>query len=881
MYLKHFILYLFLVLCSKCSTILYAQNYTLSNWTVEDGLSSDETKGLLQDKDRFIWVATAHGLNKFDGYTFEKFRFNPNDSTSMGANYINNFCQDEEGNIWVNLGLGIVSKYDKLSENFINYRFENYNTGISDIEFVEGWGICIATNKGLFTVDHQTNKLCLAPLKKRDNKKSFFKIFKTSKQRIYLNTNSGAEIFKMASNSLDAIFLIEQSDTVEFNFPIDKLYEDAKGHIWLQTLNGHVFHSADSIYFKKSLTAVKEFKSCVNNQLFISDMDESGMVLFSKSRKLLTYSDSLQSWSSIPERNETIHFSFTDKAANIWVCTHGNSLLKWNGESWDFIISLGEGLKYWEIIQVFVDSENGIWFATNGKGIWRVYNRKWPISNLKKNESILSINFEITALAIDNEEYMWVGANQNLYRYYFETEQLINIFSGSRKKHPFPYLRINDITRNVEGDICIASNQGVIIMKEDGRKYSHHNAFTINGKKYKLNYTRSILPDHNGKMWIGTRQGLFIYDSETEQFNLYSPFQKDGRFIGGNDIQCIAQVNDTSFLVGYTKYGADLLILDPIDYSVVSKRITYDNSKVEQSGYGTINTFYHADSEYWAGSFSRGLLKIDLDSLTMRPLSEDSPIIPNVRGIQKGAKGNLWVSSIDGLWSVNPTDHTYYRFSKASGLSSNHFNLNSAVQDHFGNLYFGNKNGLNKIEPSEWSNQDTVATPILTEFKIYDKSITFDTFLNEVETIHLSPQDDHITFKFVSPTYDNPHDVQYAYQLEGFKEKWLYCENQRSVTYTNLKPGEYVFKIRAGNKGGFLNSKTKKICIVVAPPFWQTSWFIFFAVVSLIFSIWIFNKIQRQARINKLKTISEIRKKAADDFHDELGHRLIRRLAFL
>ncbi len=872
--LKYPFLFFLITLCPASLISLFAQNYTLSNWTVEDGLSSNETRGLLQDQEGFIWVATAHGLNKFNGYTFKNHRYNPSDSTSMGANYITSIWQDGEGNIWINLGVGILSKYSKFTKKFTNYFFHDHNTNIFDIKYIAGWGMCIATNKGLFTIDQPANRLRRIPLNKEINQQRFFKIFTASNQRIYLSTHKGLKLFGGAANSLNNTFIIGPSDTLDFSYSIEKLFKDSKGNIWVQTHAGGLYQSNDGIYFKESLLASGVPRSKIRGQLFISELARDSKVLFSNSHKLLIQSNDDQSWSIFPSQGEPIHFAFKDNAGHIWVCTKNNMLFKWNGKLWDFIIFFGDDLKFWEINEVFVDDKNGIWFGTHGKGVWRVYNRKWPISSLKNSDTGLPINFDVMALLIENEEHMLVGAYRHLFRYYFEIERLVTIFSGSNMEYPFSNLTINNIGRNTSGNIFAATNQGIIVMGENGENISHYNFIKVDNKKHALNYTRCILPDPYGNLWIGTTQGLYLLDLDTEQFYFYHPSQKGGKFLRGKDIQCIEQVNDTSLLIGYTKYGADLLVFNPDDYSIASQKIVYKNSQMEQSEYATINTFYQSSSEYWAGSFSKGLLRVNLDSLTMQPISEDFPIIPNVKGIQKGTKGNLWVSSIDGLRSVNPNDLTYYRFSKASGLLSNNFHLNSAVQGHNGNLYFGSKNGLNKIEPSKWNNQDTISTPILTEFKIYDESITFPQYLDEVETIYLNPNDDYITFEFVSPTYDNPGDVQYAYQLEGFNDNWQYCENHRSATYTNLDPGEYTFKIRAGNKGGFLNSETKKIQVIIAPPYWQTSWFILFVIGVLIFTGWVVYKIRRQIRMNRLKTIAEIRQKAADDFHDELGHRL-------
>ncbi len=852
------------------SKLLLSQNYYSSNWTVEDGMSSNQVSDILQDNEGFIWVATQHGLNKFDGYSFEKFRYNPNDSTSMGANFIKNIRLDDEGNIWVILGVGILSKFNRRTKKFTNYIFDDDYTYIVNFKNIPNIGMCIATNKGLYRLDESIKKMQKVSLVVDKPPLNIYNIFSNLNHRIYLSSDVGFHYLNNLSDKLQPTYLVDNGDTTSFIFGVEKFYEDNKGNYWIQTYNGVLCQSEDGIYFKRSYDSKKTGASRTTGQLFVTELN-GATTFFSKSQQILTKTDDTDIWKTFPKFTMTVPHSFIDNDKNLWIISNKNELYKWDGKDWEFILALEERLKYWDIKEIFVDKKNNIWFGTNNNGLWQIYNRKWPISDVNNCQSNQAIDLNITALSIKNPHFMWIGSAGNLYKYHFESEEL-EFFLSTQKQ--FSYLRINDIDQNEDGEICLATSQGIILIEEDERNMQHYPNYKISDEEGSLDHTRNIYYDNFENIWIGTTKGLYLFNKERGFLAKYGKYQSKEHYLRGRDIQSFVAINDTSFLIGYTKYGADLIIFNPFDHSISSHEITYQNSRMEQSKYATINTFHIADSEYWAGSFSKGLLKIDLKNAIMKPLSEDFPIIPNICGIQKDDDGIVWVSSIDGLRSVDPESLRFYRFSKASGLLSNQFHVNCSVQNTKGNLYFGSKNGLNKVESSKWTIQDTIATPILTDFKKYDKNVVFDTHLDEVETIFLTHQDDYITFDFVSPTFDNAKDVQYAYRLVGLDEQWRYCEKESSTTYTNLAAGDYIFNVRAGNKGGFFNSKIKEIKLIVAPPFWKTSWFILVMMILLILIFWLLYQLQWQMKMIRLKAIAGIRQKAAHDFHDELGHRL-------
>jgi len=69
--------------------------------------------------------------------------------------------------------------------------------------------------------------------------------------------------------------------------------------------------------------------------------------------------------------------------------------------------------------------------------------------------------------------------------------------------------------------------------------------------------------------------------------------------------------------------------------------------------------------------------------------------------------------------------------------------------------------------------------------------------------------------------------------MAGFDKDWIKSGNRRFVTYTNLDPGEYVFKVIGSNNDGFWNKTGASIRIVILPPFWRTWWFILISILLI------------------------------------------------
>ena len=84
------------------NAIAQSNNYQFAQYTAEKGLSHNQVNCFLKDRQGFVWVGTADGLNRFDGYSFKIFKHDPADSTTLSDHHINGLFEDPDGYIWIN-----------------------------------------------------------------------------------------------------------------------------------------------------------------------------------------------------------------------------------------------------------------------------------------------------------------------------------------------------------------------------------------------------------------------------------------------------------------------------------------------------------------------------------------------------------------------------------------------------------------------------------------------------------------------------------------------------------------------------------------------------------------------------------------------------------
>ena len=254
--------------------------------------------------------------------------------------------------------------------------------------------------------------------------------------------------------------------------------------------------------------------------------------------------------------------------------------------------------------------------------------------------------------------------------------------------------------------------------------------------------------------------------------------------------------------------------------------------------------------------------------------------------IAEDAKGNLWLGTMNGLCKFTPPQNIFYRdnsdagskpiirnYSVTNGLPSNVFIYHAAYFDAGDNtMYFGSGSGLVTFNPDSITDNKFVPPVYITEIKWTDSENKNFIFRgNDSSGLKLSYNQNSVLFSFTALNFIHPEKNKYAYQLQDFDKDWIYTDaSKRFANYTNLNPGNYIFKVKGSNNDGIWNEKFASVVFIIAPPYWQTWWFRMLVGTTLAVALYLIYRY----RMQQILQLQSIRNKIAEDLHDDVGSTL-------
>jgi hypothetical protein len=239
--------------------------------------------------------------------------------------------------------------------------------------------------------------------------------------------------------------------------------------------------------------------------------------------------------------------------------------------------------------------------------------------------------------------------------------------------------------------------------------------------------------------------------------------------------------------------------------------------------------------DLWIGTYGGGLNLFDPRTGTFRAYKEVDGLPSNaVYAILEDKNGRLWLSTNKGLCRFDPATGTAEAFDLTNGLQSLQFNLGAALQASDGAMLFGGGKGFYYFDPERITPNPHVPPVVFTALKVLNQPRKTDTALSRASEIRLRYDDKIISLEFAVLDYTFPRRNAYAYQLEGFNDRWVSLGGSRSVTFTNLDPGSYVLRVKASNSDGVWSEVGTSLRLVIPPPFWATWWWRIFCVLAFV-----------------------------------------------
>jgi signal transduction histidine kinase len=341
--------------------------------------------------------------------------------------------------------------------------------------------------------------------------------------------------------------------------------------------------------------------------------------------------------------------------------------------------------------------------------------------------------------------------------------------------------------------------------------------------------------DRSGALWVATRgAGLNRFDAASGTFAAYRHDPTNNSTLSSDWAWAIADDPDGSLWIG--SFDRGLNHLDP--RTGVITRYQHDPKDPTSLSDDSIWTLYvDRSGVLWVGTFGGGLNRLDRTRGTFEHyrerdgLASDRIISMLEDGVAGEATGNLWISTGRGLSKLDGDRRTFRTYDTTHGLPPTEYNRGSRTTRR-GELLVSSTHGLIAFDPGAVLNDQDAPPVVFTNFLLANMPVAIggrsplQQAIDQTTSIALTYADRVISFEFAALNYRAARQSRYRFRLEGFDDEWIEVGSaQRLVTYTNLAPGTYVFRVTAANADGVWNETGRAIALVVTPPWWATWWF--------------------------------------------------------
>lgn len=771
-------------------------------------------------------------------YDFKEFSV----SQGLPQSQVTSIFEDSRGFLWVGTLGGGVSKFDGL--HFKNYTTKEGLGGnlISGIAEDRNGNLWFSSNAGL-TKFNGNDFVNFTSENHNVPRASIMDVVVDDKNQVYAATDNGVYLFK--NDKLVSHILKDSS------IYVNDLFIDSKDNIWISTFSGiYILKKTSTIHITKE-------NGLISNEITCVIEDEKGDYIigthFHGMQKLLQ--------GSVDEKYQ---FVFNDLAPNIK-----------------------------KIKDLHLDKENTIWASTAKQGIFKIKDNK--TQQLSKQNG-LPVN-DINLVYEDRVGNMWIGSTgAGLVKFGSEAFTYFQEFNGLNSNGVF------SVIQNKKGQYLIGTKEdGIFIF--DGNK--NINITEINGKTITEIYSSVV--DLQGNIWFTCGQGLIKYNGG---FTLYT--EKNGvpsSFTKGISLDKEGNIWFGAFGVGLVKYDfKNFTLFSRESGDVTSNYIhslfkdkdgelwigtgnginKYSNGKFVnfRNNKGLCDTYIGCIDQDNFGNmwFGTGKCLVKYDGVDFKPYTSHEGLSSDlIYLIHYDNHSNLWVGTNNGLDKISFNTYGQIQniknYNIESGFKGIESNSRAVFEDTEENIWFGTVNGLVKYNPKKDVENVFEPKAYINNLKLYFEDVDWPKYTQSAQgwselpkDLKLDHSENHLTFEYSAVSLSSPELLNYTYILEPVDKDWFPISKRKSVTYSNLAPGEYTFKVRAVNQDNVWSQTPASFHFEIEAPFWQKWWFYLLLTLVLgyvLFSIIIIREKRQKKISNELEKKVKERTAIIEKQHDE------------
>ena len=823
---------------------LQAQKQTrYERLSTASGLSQSSVYKIIQDKQGFLWFATGDGLNRYDGHNFKIYRNDPSDPTTLSGSEIFTVAQDDEGNLWVgtrNSGLNKIElatgKITRITKGPGGQDLSNSNIP-SILNIGKGRMGVAVLGVGYLVYDIRTNQVISAESEwKNTIVKEVVRLFKHSSGTVWMGTRTG--------------YLVSQLNAHSF-IPYQFGANNNRVRALFETKNGDILVGTDGRGIYRFTPKTQQFK-----------------VVFYRA------SDPLS-------RQNIVTSIAKDALQNLWIGTD-NGVYKLNGEDFKSYTNIPSnpdpelGLSSNSVMSLFTDANQNTWVGTWEAGLNISFFQKPRFAVLRYKPNTLQglLSNKVSTLLADGDKGVWVGSNVGLSYFNHKSGQVTHYLqsASSNKLNSTETYDVNFIHPSGDGGVWVGLwGKGINLFTKERQLKDY--PFKPGVREANFN----TLENFNSEFLLGTQgMGVVAFNPMTKQYRV--PFAELGKknFLN-KSIAAIRVLNGKEIWVGTVGFG-----LYVFDVSNRKLRHYVKSAEIGALSYNHVNKIYQdRQKRIWVMTQGGGLNQYLGAGKGFKVFTVNNGLGSNsLRGMVEDAKGDMWFSTNGGISKMDGKTLKFVNFEEADGLQGKEFMTNAVAKNSQNWLFFGGVNGLNYLKSDSLRMRLDVPPVYFTKLKIFNKEVeagedNSPLRVDILSTKHLVLQPNQSVFSldFVALEYQRPKNNRYAYYLEGFENEWNLVGTQRTVTYTNLSPGDYIFKVKASNSDGIWAEKPYELKITVLPPWYRTWWAYVLYVVLLAAVIYAFiREVQVREAFRTDLRLKEIEKERIQELEQVKTH---------
>ncbi len=784
------------------------------HFSLDEGYYDGIATCVYQDKYHYLWVGTADGLYRYDGYHFQEFRKNTDQPGALKSNVITAITEDEVGHLWIGTEGGGLAMFERKKDKFRHFLHDPGDDRSISSDFVnalvvdKNGNLWIGTDdKGLdlLQYDPQANDFYFRHFEYSDPHSvslphnTINTLMVDRKRNIWIGTDKGlARLRYDEPDSLSfSIFRHDPfNDNAITNDMVRKVYEDEKGYIWIGTNRGLNRLEPTSGIIRTYKHDPGDPQSISNDLVRSIEWAADGKIWVGTNNGLnlldpLTgeferyYHDDKNSGSI---SSNIVWCIYRDKQENIWVGTWGGALNRVSPLSGEFIY----------------------------------------FSHLPGEQNALSHPF-VRGVADDNFGRVWVATAKGLDVVDKNSGKYRHFLADPSNPSTMVFDSIMRLHAGRAENIWLANVRGAYKLNPDGEIIRAFEYDPGDAQSISKGEVWDIIEDKYGFIWMAVYGGgVNCWDPRTGEMTHYrhNPFNRNS--LSDDRVMKIYEDRQGNIWAGTYEGGVSRFSRDQNGKVLKIEQFLEEDGQLPSNVVWSI--LEDADGNgIWLGT-ANGLCLLQPQTGKYRSYKEEDGLSNNfIFGLLPGVEGSIWMSTNRGLSLFDIKRETFQNFDIRDGIHQNEFNHSAFWESKDGrHLYFGGVNGLIMLDKEGIGKNDFVPRIALNRMMIFNSrsegmESREEPGINFKDEIVLPYYENTMEFEFAALNFNNPEKNQYAYRLKGLSNQWISLGTSNTIRFGGLDPGRYTLEIKGSNNDGLWNDSPATLVIIITTPWWS-SW---------------------------------------------------------